>query len=89
MTDSRWIDLSTLTLPELEVLARDVQAEISQQRLNHKRWRQALQGKALHERGPHYRNPQNSAETWSGRGLEPSWVKQARRRGQSLDSLRI
>ncbi len=89
MTDSRWIDLSTLTLPELEVLARDVQAEISQQRLNHKRWRQALRRKALHERGPHYRNPQNSAETWSGRGTEPGWVKQARRRGQSLDSLRI
>ncbi len=89
MTDSRWIDLCTLTLPELQALARDVQAEISQQRLNDKRWRQALQGKALHERGPHYRNPHNSAETWSGRGSEPSWVKQARRRGQSLDSLRI
>ncbi len=89
MTDSRWIDLSTLTLPELEGLARDVQAEISLQRLNQKRWRRVLQGKVLHERGPRYRNPENCADTWSGRGLEPSWVKEARRRGRSLDSLRF
>ncbi len=87
MIDSHWIDLSSLTLPELEVLARDVQAEISQQRINHKRWRWA--GKTLRERGPRYRNPQNSAETWSGRGPEPSWVKEARRRGRPLDSLRF
>jgi len=89
MTEGHWIDLSTLTLPELEVLARDVQAEISRQRLNHKRWRQALQGKALRERGPRYRNPRNSSETWSGRGPEPSWVKRERQSGRPLDSLRV
>ena len=44
MSHGLWIDLSTLTLPELEVLAKDVQAEISQQRLNQQRWRRAVQG---------------------------------------------
>ena len=88
MNDGHWIDLSALTLPELEVLAGDVQAEMSRQRLNHERWRQALHGKALRERGPRYRNPRNSSETWSGRGPEPKWVKHERIHGRSLDSLR-
>ncbi len=89
MSNTEWIDLATLTLPELEVLARDVQAEISLQRLNQKRWRRAVQGNVLHERGPRYRNPANSAETWSGRGTEPSWVLEARCSGTPLDSLRF
>ncbi len=89
MSNDTWIDLSSLTLPELEGLSRDVETEISVQRLNQKRWRRAVQGKVLHERAPRYRNPANSAETWSGRGPEPEWVKEARRSGRSLDSLRF
>ena len=89
MSHGLWIDLSTLTLPELEVLAKDVQAEIAQQRLNQQRWRRAVQGGLIHERPPRFRNPENSTETWSGRGPEPHWVKEARRRGRSLDNLRF
>ena len=89
MRNSDWIDLATLTLPELEVLGRHVLAELSVQRLNQKRLLRSAQGKELKERAPRYRNPANSTETWSGRGSEPRWVQEARRLGWPLDSLRF
>src|SRR5512132_803057 len=36
-----------------------------------------------------YRNPDNPAETWSGRGRPPKWVQAALNRGQTLSDLAI
>ena len=39
--------------------------------------------------GPKYRNPDNPAQTWSGKGKRPAWVKAALAAGKSLESLEI
>ncbi len=44
----------------------------------------------LSERGgPAYRNPSNSAETWTGRGRHPKWVREALALGARLEDLTI
>ncbi|TCM75075.1 H-NS family nucleoid-associated regulatory protein [Rhodovulum steppense] len=36
-----------------------------------------------------YRNPQNAAETWSGRGRRPNWLEEALKQGAQLESFLI
>lgn len=38
---------------------------------------------------PKYRNPSNADQTWSGRGRQPAWVKDALASGKSMDDLAI
>ncbi|MCO6384923.1 H-NS family nucleoid-associated regulatory protein [Oceanicola sp. 502str15] len=38
---------------------------------------------------PKYRHPENSAVTWSGRGRQPRWIKEALEAGKSLDDFLI
>jgi DNA-binding protein H-NS len=38
---------------------------------------------------PKYRNPDNPAETWAGRGQKPRWMVAALARGRSLDDFLI
>lgn len=38
---------------------------------------------------PKYRHPDNPALTWSGRGRQPAWIKEALEAGQSLDDFLI
>lgn len=38
---------------------------------------------------PMYRNPNNSQQTWTGRGRKPGWLVELLERGVSLDSLKI
>jgi DNA-binding protein H-NS len=38
---------------------------------------------------PKYRNPENAAETWSGRGAQPKWLKELVARGRALDEFLI
>jgi DNA-binding protein H-NS len=38
---------------------------------------------------PKYRNPQNPAETWAGRGLTPKWLAAAVKGGKSADDFLI
>jgi DNA-binding protein H-NS len=38
---------------------------------------------------PKYQNPQNDAETWSGRGKQPRWLAAQLRSGKSLNSFLI
>ena len=48
--------------------------------------------KAKKSRGkvaPKYKNPANSAETWTGRGRQPVWVAEALVGGKSLEDLLI
>jgi DNA-binding protein H-NS len=38
---------------------------------------------------PKYRNPENPAETWAGRGLKPRWLTAAIKSGKTLDDFLI
>ncbi|MGZ5872973.1 MAG: H-NS histone family protein [Bradyrhizobium sp.] len=38
---------------------------------------------------PKYRNPDNSSETWAGRGKQPRWLTAQLRTGKTLDDFRI
>jgi DNA-binding protein H-NS len=38
---------------------------------------------------PKYQNPKNRAETWSGRGKTPRWLKAQLRAGKKLDNFLI
>jgi DNA-binding protein H-NS len=38
---------------------------------------------------PKYRNPENPAETWAGRGLKPRWLAAAIKGGKKLDDFLI
>jgi len=38
---------------------------------------------------PKYRHPENPAKTWSGRGRQPEWFKEALANGMSADDLKI
>jgi DNA-binding protein H-NS len=55
----------------------------------------AVRSKAMNGRGvrgkvaPKYRNPENPAETWAGRGLKPRWLAAAIKAGAKLDDFQI
>src|ERR1700683_4398405 len=38
---------------------------------------------------PKYRNPENAAETWAGRGLKPRWLAAAIKSGKKLEDFAI
>jgi DNA-binding protein H-NS len=38
---------------------------------------------------PKYRNPENAAETWAGRGLKPRWLTAALKSGKKLEDFAI
>jgi DNA-binding protein H-NS len=38
---------------------------------------------------PKYRNPENPAETWAGRGLKPRWLSAALKAGKKLEHFSI
>jgi DNA-binding protein H-NS len=38
---------------------------------------------------PKYRNPENPAETWAGRGLKPRWLAMALKSGKKLEDFSI
>lgn len=38
---------------------------------------------------PKFRNPENPAETWTGRGKRPGWFVKAEEKGISRDQMRI
>lgn len=38
---------------------------------------------------PKYRNPDDPAETWAGRGLRPRWLQAALKSGKKLEDFRI
>jgi DNA-binding protein H-NS len=41
------------------------------------------------EVAPKYRNPDNPAETWAGRGLKPRWLAAALKTGKRLEDFSI
>lgn len=46
-------------------------------------------GRKLGPVAPKYRNPADVAQTWSGRGLKPTWLAAAIEAGATLDSFLI
>lgn len=38
---------------------------------------------------PKYANPTDASQTWTGRGRQPAWVKEAMAAGKSLDDMAI
>ena len=38
---------------------------------------------------PKYRNPNDPGQTWSGRGRQPAWFREAMDKGKSAESLEI
>jgi DNA-binding protein H-NS len=81
------IDLSELSVAQLEALSKRVESEISEKRAAGRRWLKDHSAPLLEEEGPMYRNPLNSAETWSGKGRKPAWVEAALAEGKTLEDL--
>lgn len=50
---------------------------------------QKKKGGAKTKNPPKYRNPENPTQTWSGRGRQPGWIKEALENGKSLDDFAI
>ncbi len=46
-------------------------------------------GKPLGKVAPKYRNPDNPAETWAGRGQQPRWLANETAKGRSLEEFLI
>jgi DNA-binding protein H-NS len=70
-----------------------LEAELSQlDRVGGDGRQKAGRGAPRGARGPvaaKYRNPQNPAETWAGRGLRPRWLTAAMKSGKKLDDFLI
>jgi DNA-binding protein H-NS len=54
-----------------------------------RRGRPAGRGGARGAVAPKYRNPENPAETWAGRGLKPRWLVAAMKGGKKLEDFAI
>ena len=66
----------------------DLEAQLREEMKRRRKLSQSC--RELSERGgPVYRNPSNSAETWTGRGRQPKWVREALARGLRLEELAI
>lgn len=39
--------------------------------------------------GVKYRNPKDSAQTWTGRGRKPNWLVEALSKGQKIESFQV
>ncbi len=66
----------------------DLEAQVRQEVKRRRKLAQSY--RELSEKGgPVYRNPSNSAETWTGRGRQPKWVCDALASGMRLEDLVI
>jgi DNA-binding protein H-NS len=81
-------DFSLFTDEQLASLAEQVKLEYLNRREEARRLVRK-RGGLVEGAGPRYRNPENPAETWSGKGKRPGWVEAALAEGKSLESLEI
>jgi len=77
-------DFSLFNDKQLADLESQVRTEVKRRRELARSYRELSE-----KGGPVYRNPSNSAETWSGRGRQPKWVRDALARGKRLEDLAI
>lgn len=92
---------NSLSVDELWILHQEVAAKLTQKMLVQKAHleerlhRIGLASEATRRRRPYppvrpkYRNPKNPAETWSGRGRQPRWLRPQLRSGRDLDDFLI
>jgi DNA-binding protein H-NS len=97
--------LKTMPIAKLQALKSQVEAAISAKVMERRRELESELsklggisggGKAKSGRGgrmgpvaPKYRNPDNPAETWAGRGLKPRWLAAAIKSGKKLEDFAI
>ena len=97
-------DFKSMSLDELWKLHEEIVAELTDKitnenaRLEERLRKIEAAGNVReqeHERRPYpkvlpkYRNPNDPAETWSGRGKQPRWLVAQLRAGKKLDDFRI
>ena len=97
-------DLSGYNLAELKGLRFDIEREIQRRARDEREQARAriralaadagIPLDALVKDGtvpgaPRYRNPADSAQTWTGRGRQPRWIAEALASGRSLDEFKI
>jgi DNA-binding protein H-NS len=97
------LNLKSMSLDKLSKLKEQVDAALRSKVIEERRAVQAQLGKlerlatsGLRGRGgprgaiaPKYRNPDNPAETWAGRGLQPRWLAAALQSGKKLEDFSI
>ena len=84
-------------LDEFRMLAREAGFEVSITKIGEgggqrRRRRYAGEAETQDRRGsvaPKFRNPDNAAEEWSGRGRKPKWVEGKLASGTKLEDLQI
>jgi DNA-binding protein H-NS len=81
-------DFSLFTDRQLGELAKQLTAEFVRRREAAKRLVKK-RGGLVEGFGPKYVNPDNPAQTWSGRGRRPAWLDDALEAGHDLESLII
>ena len=77
-------DFSLFSDQQLADLEAQTREEIERRRKLARSYRELCE-----KGGPAYRNPCNSAETWTGRGRKPKWLREALARGVPLEDLAI
>jgi DNA-binding protein H-NS len=87
MTTSKLIDLDPLTINELEQLAKRVGQEIARKRAAGREWLSQHGTRIVEADAPKYQNPNNAAQTWSGKGKQPQWVEEVLAQGKRLEDL--
>jgi DNA-binding protein H-NS len=77
-------DFSLFSDKQLIDLEAQVRCEVKRRRKLAQSYRELSE-----RRGLAYRNPSNSAETWTGRGRQPKWVRDALASGTRLEEMLI
>ncbi|MCU4651251.1 H-NS histone family protein [Roseibacterium sp. SDUM158016] len=99
------INLEKMSLEELKDLGKQVESAIKGFEKRRKKEALIAAQKAAQEHGfsledilseksgskgmPKYANPANPDQTWTGRGRQPAWVKDALAKGKKIDDLAI
>jgi DNA-binding protein H-NS len=79
-------------LEKVSALRKELEAEMSKLEGysgGARRGRPAGRGGPRGAVAPKYRNPENPAETWAGRGLKPRWLVAAIKGGKKLEDFAI
>jgi DNA-binding protein H-NS len=99
------INLEKMSLEDLKALQKEVEAAIKGFEKRKKKEALVAAQKAAQEHGfsldeilseksgskglPKYANPADPDQTWTGRGRQPTWVKDALAKGKSLEDLAL
>jgi DNA-binding protein H-NS len=87
MTEEKVFDFSMFSDRQIVSLLSQVYAEILERRERARVAREKLPKLTEAPPAARYRNPDNAAETWSGKGPLPSWMRAALAAGIDLATL--